>query len=517
MKEAMIEKMNAFTNKNEQDIFLQGLIEVRHPKNCKKRMSETDLQTKSKSKVRRIKLNVFEYHIEFNNRQAVCRVAFQSFFGVTKKRVERICSLKSQNRSPFDKRGKSVGSRSRMMSGENCKKIHEFINSIPVKQVHYASILKKYLSADLNVKILYEGFIKQHPECIDIVKYKFFLKYFHENFNLSFGRPQIDVCSKCEELSIKIKDPHLNENAKRAAVAEHIVHKRRASKFFKKVESIRLLCKDNDKIAALCFDYMQNLPLPSLPVQEIFYYRQLWVNEFCIHNFTTEKATFYSYQEGECLKGPNEVCSFLNDYIKENIPNDVKQLHLFCDGCPGQNRNNTVLRFLLALTITKRFEQVSIYFPQRGHSFNDCDRDFATVKRKIRREDRIYTPQQYEDFIVSSSNSRKFNVKHVTHQDVADFKNWWPDYFKKKVLSSRSYGKRVAKEQKVFFAVNNFYEFEFTNLEPGVARAKPFIDGLVDERFCLLKNISRETPKLFIPDPASNPAYQDKIPINEKK
>lgn len=262
---------------------------------------------------------------------------------------------------------------------------------------------------------------------------------------------------------------------------------------------------------------MQNLPLPCLPVQEVFYYRQLWVNEFCIHNLSTEKATFYSYHEGEAHKGPDEVCSFLADYLQTHISESVEELILFCDGCPGQNRNNTVLRFLLALVLTEKFQKISIYFPQRGHSFNDCDRDFGTVKRKIRRHDRIFSPEEYENLIISSSTTNKFDVKHITSQDVASFKTWWPTFFKKKVLSVRSVGKAVPKEEKVSFAVNQFYEFSFNHAEPGVIVAKPYIDSIIEERFLLLKTLQKDSLPLAIPYPVNSPAYQGKIPINSKK
>lgn len=43
-------------------------------------------------------------------------------------------------------------------------------------------------------------FINNYPELIDIViKYSFYLSYFKENFDYSFGRPHVDVCSKCEQ------------------------------------------------------------------------------------------------------------------------------------------------------------------------------------------------------------------------------------------------------------------------------------------------------------------------------
>lgn len=71
---------------------------------------------------------------------------------------------------------------------------------------------------------------------------------------------------------------------------------------------------------------MQNLPLPHIPVQEVFYMRQLCIYEFCVHNLKTEKAVFYSYQEGEAYKGPNEVCTFLKMFIDKYIPATVDEL-----------------------------------------------------------------------------------------------------------------------------------------------------------------------------------------------
>lgn len=132
-------------------------------------------------------------------------------------------------------RGKSEGLRIRAISGEYCQKVHQFIDNIPVKQVHCSNIIKIYLSAELNVKIVYKKFLKKHQESKEKVKYKSFLKYFHKNFNLSFSCPQRGVYSKYEKLGIKIKDPHLNENVKKAKISEQILHKRRASKFLKTI------------------------------------------------------------------------------------------------------------------------------------------------------------------------------------------------------------------------------------------------------------------------------------------
>lgn len=76
----------------------------------------------------------------------------------------------------------------------------------------------------------------------------------------------------------------------------------------------------------------------------------------------TGKATFYSYHEGQVLKGPNEVASCLNDYIHAHISEEITELHLFCDGFPGQNKNNVIIKFLMTLSITRKIKIV-LYFP----------------------------------------------------------------------------------------------------------------------------------------------------------
>ena len=69
---------------------------------------------------------------------------------------------------------------------------------------------------------------------------------------LRFGRPQIDVCSKCEELGCKIKSPVLNENAKKVAVVELMVHRRGTQKFYQEIKALKE--NTDDSTAVLSFD-----------------------------------------------------------------------------------------------------------------------------------------------------------------------------------------------------------------------------------------------------------------------
>jgi hypothetical protein len=143
-----------------------------------------------------------------------------------------------------------------------------------------------------------------------------------------------------------------------------------------------------------------------------------------------DESVFYTYHEGLAKKGPDEVCSFLSDYINTCLSSDVKELHIFSDGCAGQNKNQTLVTFLLALTMTERFTVIHQYFTIWGHSFLPCDRHFAVIKRVFCRHVRIYFSLQYDEIIQNTKKRQPpFHVKSMTGQQIMNFKGWWPTFF----------------------------------------------------------------------------------------
>lgn len=142
--------------------------------------------------------------------------------------------------------------------------------------------------------------------------------------------------------------PNLVRNAHCTTICDLLfansrTHQRRARKFSTTLKEASE--NEDDDVLALAFDYMQNEPLPMIPVQEVFYLGQQCVNIFGIHNLRTNTAKFFLYHEGEAHKSPNEVCSFLLNYFEDDVPHTVKKVMLFSDGAAGQNKNNTVVKF----------------------------------------------------------------------------------------------------------------------------------------------------------------------------
>lgn len=489
--------------KDEQDIYLQGLIEVMPIKQRRKRLEEGKNRSRS-----------FRHFLCVNGKRIkVCQNIFLTVHGVSAERLKRLKKLLCSNETPVDKRGKHP--KGNAISGDVRDLIRDHINLFPVKQSHYSGQDYHYLDARFNVKIMYDLFCSKYPHVK--VTYYYYLKFFHENFNLHFGRPQVDTCNICEGLTLKIKSSSLGDAAKRVAVAEKIVHERRAKKFYSALKLSTTECKQRNDLAVVCFDYMQNLHLPLIPVQDSFYLTQLTVSVFCIHDMKSDKSYFYIYPETAAGKSPNEVCSFLSHFIKNYLGSEVTELRLFSDNCPGQNKNHCLIRFCAALVETGRFGKIDQIFPIRGHSFLPCDRDFAIIKRKLKRYDRIYDLHTYtEIIIISSSLKNKFTVHEIYPENnqyfLKNFKSWWPTYYKKNCVSEET--QHQARDARVTFSVSKFNHFVHDSTKSGTVNATECINGLVWHSFHIRHATKSKTQAIKFPE---SPVYKGPLPILENK
>lgn len=160
----MLNFILSFTNNNEQDVYLQGLI-----------------QTSNKDDHEQIIPNPGQQIINIDNkRRNICKKDFLSLFGIFDKRVRRLASLLVKNEIPHDKRGENI--KGNATSSDICLQIREHIDSLPKKEVHYYGKSSQYLDAQLNVKIMHKLFNEKYPDTS--VKYKFYNNFFKETFSL---------------------------------------------------------------------------------------------------------------------------------------------------------------------------------------------------------------------------------------------------------------------------------------------------------------------------------------------
>lgn len=144
------------------------------------------------------------------------------------------------------------------------------------QSIHFAVIRQKLATViknleerlkKLEVKSMCTIYNEKHSD--STVGYTSFYQYFKDNFNLRFGQRQVKCCCGCELPTNKIKNC-ISEAAKRNAEAYLMVHKRKARKLFSKLKSETEDNKNDETIAVIVFDFMQNLTLSKIPVQNTY-------------------------------------------------------------------------------------------------------------------------------------------------------------------------------------------------------------------------------------------------------
>lgn len=364
----------------------------------------------------------------------VCQQTFAALHGVSLSRVRRLAEAKLVSIcSPLDMRGKQANPHRVQDSVK--KQIEEHIRSFPVMRSHYSRShhgkKRRYLSPLLTVADMHDLYVAKYESNGEgIVSYDYYRKYFNENFNISFGNPKADTCGTCDQLKHQIEAA--TEDARAVLLCQKEEHLREAENFYSSLRTNTILAKQNSHIATITFDFQQNLPLPHIPVGEVFYSHQLWLYVFGVHDCSNNQATMFCWPETVASKGSDEVISCL-DYYLRTLPQEVTTLYLYSDGCPGQNKNVNVLRYLFSLVQLGRFNHIQHNFPVRGHSFLPNDRDFGHTESKKRKVENVYIPDQWFDVIKRARKRNPFSIVSVTQNMVMKYSDHLLSFFKKTV------------------------------------------------------------------------------------
>lgn len=388
-RESNIKKFNLLQRKNEQMQHLAGLISVVPIARRRPRKPEESANLNDYSYQYKVRVVKGEEMSEIR----VCHKAFMSLHGVTNRTLQTLKkSLATTGTAPVDMRGKH-STRPHKISAETEEKVLAHIGSLKGRKSHYSlkDSKKIYLSEELNIRKLHVMYSSMYPD--NPVSYEKYRMIFNTKFNISFGYPRTDTCSYCDEFLARksaiekgISSGSNIEELRRIAT-KNKVHLMKANTFYNRKRQAKRKAMRHTEFAAVAMDYQKNLPLPNISTNDVYYKRQLSFYAFNIHVLSTREAIFYNYDQTIAKKGSDEVVSFLNHFIENYLPKEVKVLEVFCDSCAGQNKNYTVLRYLHYMTtIRKRLESFKITFPVRGHSYLECDKNMALINQKTRCE-----------------------------------------------------------------------------------------------------------------------------------
>ena len=194
--------------------------------------------------------------------------------------------------------------------------------------------------------------------------------------------------------------------------------------FNEKIANARLDVKNNvphdQKRRCFVIDYCQLMTLPyfgGVQPGETYYYSPLNYNTLgCVDPSEEGGDRLYAhvYHEGQGKKGGNNVASLIMKQLKylgllDRSKGKGKELNIVFDNCPGQNKNNFVLRLVPYLVEMGYFEEVNFIFLVVGHTKNCCDRMFNLLKIQYRKSN-VYST---EDLIKMLGINKKVTVLEV--------------------------------------------------------------------------------------------------------
>lgn len=294
---------------------------------------------------------------------------------------------------------------------------------------------KQYLPNGLSTSKLWNAWKEErkHDGC-STASYSTYKKIFYTRFHLSFRSPRTDVCSQCVQMRNEIlalkREGKMEEY--HALKVKRKLHHVSAKRFYQRMKK----SKSDKDVLCVTFDLQKNLALPKINITEAYYARQMWLYNLgiVVHDRDQSRSNvfFYTWLESESGRGSNEVVSALSNFLlrmrKRVEKKNYRKLALFSDSCSGQNKNATMVAFLLRFVNNKFniFREVNFTFPVRGHSYMPPDRVFGRVEKLIRKEEVISSPEGYYKILEKYGRVYKLGEKWK----VFDYKGMADTYLK---------------------------------------------------------------------------------------
>lgn len=348
----------------------------------------------------------------------VCKQTFREVFGLSAKRVQGLVELKKSGQSIYiEKRGNK--SQCRKFNATDKKHVCDHINTFPREVSHYGRMktAKEYFSPDLNINRLYQSFRNKYPDTH--ITYRYFYLVFKKEFpNISFHSPRSDTCGICDRLAAEIA-ASVGEVRKTSQTQQKLHHlkAKRARDVMKDDFAFAQLPSGNRCVMSM--DLQQVLFLPTLTHSQMFYSRQLANYNLCTH-FHNGVSVMNLWHEGLSGRGANEMGSCVFKAVG-SMDATKDGLIVWSDNCCGQNKNKIILFLWIYFTCIGIYKEVDHKFLVTGHSFLDCDRDFAHIEKR-KRISKCYVPDDLKSMIEHTREKNPFVVNVMDEDNFFNFK-----------------------------------------------------------------------------------------------
>ena len=227
-------------------------------------------------------------------------------------------------------------------------------------------------------------------------------------------------------------------------------------------------------IAHYSFDYAQQVHFPSNPVQvgPLYFLVPRKCSVFGINNEAIPRQlNFLTDEVGECGKGANAVISRLH-YFFGHLSLGERVVYLHADNCTGQNKNNSMIQYLLWRTLTGLHSEVTISFLVVGHTKFAPDWCFGLFKRLYRRTN----IGSLKDVAEVVNKSATCNMAQLVCKENGST-----------IVPTHNWASHFAPNFKKIPSIKKYHHFKMSSSYPGMVFVKEHADS-AEVQFNLLKH-----------------------------
>ncbi|XP_069362188.1 uncharacterized protein [Maniola hyperantus] len=361
-------------------------------------------------------------------RTEVCQTMFLNTLSLSLKKVRVIVEKKRNSEVGIlsvDQRGRHQ--KQKRISEASKMEVKEHIKMFPAYESHYSRshTQKKYLNGDLSIALMYRLYVTHCNENGQTpVKESYYRKVFVEEFNLTFKKPKNDTCGKCDKFKLQLEvEPNLEK--KQEIEAERYEHEKLYESSYAEKRRDNEKAKVNDKVITLSFDLQKCLPTPYLTAGFSFYKRQLWTLNLTIYRVSQSSADAYCLLWDETIagRGGQEIASCLYHHLN-TLPNNLDEINMYSDSCPGQNRNIYVaimIMYFIENSINSP-RIINLKFLEPGHTHMEADTIHASIeKAKKKTAMKIELPKDWANLIRTVHRNPKINVVEMQQSQFYNF------------------------------------------------------------------------------------------------
>lgn len=266
---------------------------------------------------------------------------------------------------------------------------------------------------------------------------------------LKIMSPRTDVCETCFVFREALQTPRvrINRQLQQKILAEWTEHKELAKKSrdsYRQMVNLAIVKENQRQLAGgltverpylgvYSFDFAQNVYMPfNFEQPGPVYFKSMF--QVYIFGMTCEaemrQLNFLFSEREKVNKGGNCVCSLIHKGFMKFGRNEKHRI-AWCDNCAGQNKNKTIMWYLLLCVILGICETFELRMMLVGHTKFSPDAYFGLLKRKFCKSV-IHSLEELQDCVNSSAVGNEALLYHDQTHSSPGVQNWkwynWTDF-----------------------------------------------------------------------------------------